>query len=85
MPQNAFRRGFLDGWSSIRGSEPGPTIPTFSVGPGTDPYRAGVACGVREAANLKTAAKGSSAIDAWFDNALRFRGDRSRQGALRPT
>jgi hypothetical protein len=27
MPQNAFRRGFLDGWSSLRGDEPAPTIP----------------------------------------------------------
>jgi hypothetical protein len=76
MPQNAFRSGFLAGWSSIRGNEPAPTIPTCSVETGTNPYRAGVARGVREAANPKTAATGSLAIDAWFDNALLYRGDR---------
>jgi len=77
MPQNVFRRGFLDGWSSIRGSEPAPTIPACSLEPGGDPYRAGVALGVREAhASPRTAVTGPSAIETWFDNALRYRGDR---------
>jgi hypothetical protein len=77
MPQNAFRRGFLDGWSSIRGSEPAPTIPPFSLEPRRDAYRAGVALGVREAqANPKSAVSGQSAIETWFDNAVRYCGDR---------
>jgi hypothetical protein len=77
MPQSAFRRGFLDGWSSIRGSEPAPTIPPCSLEPGRDAYRAGVALGVREAqANPKSAVSGQSAIDTWFYNALQYRGDR---------
>ena len=46
MPQNAFRRGFVDGRSSIRGSEAAPTVPAYSAEPGKDPYRAGVARGV---------------------------------------
>jgi hypothetical protein len=77
MPQNAFRRGFLDGWSSIRGSEPAPTIPPCPLEPGRDAYRAGVALGVREAqASPKSEVTGASAIETWFDNALRYRGDR---------
>jgi hypothetical protein len=63
MPQSAFRRGFPDGWSSMRGNEPTPTIPAYSVEPGTDPYRAGVAGGMREAASPKSAVTGPSAID----------------------
>jgi hypothetical protein len=75
MPQGAFRRGFLDGWSTLRGREPAPAIPAYSVERGTDPYRAGVACGVREAASPKSAVTGPSAMETWFDNALRYRGD----------
>jgi hypothetical protein len=70
MPQNKFRRGFLDGWSSIRGSEPAPSIPAFSVEPGADPYRVGVARGVRDA-KAKPPADDAAATDAWLDNALR--------------
>jgi hypothetical protein len=76
MPQNAIRRGFLDGWSSIRGSEPAPAIPPCSLEPGGDAYRAGVALGVREAQVNPKSAWGPSAIDTWFDNALRYCGDR---------
>jgi hypothetical protein len=77
MPQNAFRRGFLDGWSSIRGSEPAPTVPAIALEPGRNPYRAGVACGVHEAqSSPRSAVTGLSAIETWFDNALRYRGDR---------
>jgi hypothetical protein len=70
MPQNKFRRGFLDGWSSIRGSEPAPSIPACSVEPGKDPYRVGVARGVLEA-RAKPPAGGTVTTDAWIDNALR--------------
>jgi hypothetical protein len=56
MPLNAFRRGFLDGWSSIRDSEPAPTIPACSVEPGDDPYQAGFARGVQEACAGRAAA-----------------------------
>jgi hypothetical protein len=71
MPQNAFRRGFFDGWSSIRGSEPAPAVPPCSVEPGKeDPYRAGVVRGVQEArAKPKTA--GTETTDTSLDNALR--------------
>jgi hypothetical protein len=70
MPQSAFRKGFVDGWSSIRGSEPAPTIPACSVEPGMAPYRAGVARGVREA-QAKPIARGTATTDGWIDNALR--------------
>jgi hypothetical protein len=69
MPQNAFRRGFFDGWSSIRGRER-PTIPAYSVEPGKDPYRAGVARGVQEAC-AKPPTGGIATADGWIDNALR--------------
>jgi hypothetical protein len=74
MPQNAFRRGFLDGWSFLRGDEPAPPAPAYSIELGSDPYRAGVALGTREAcskARLKSSAATKSAIDSWLDNALR--------------
>jgi hypothetical protein len=45
----AFRRGYLDAWS-IRDDEPTPPVPAYSVEPGEDPYRAGVARAVRDAA-----------------------------------
>jgi hypothetical protein len=69
MPQNAFKKGFADGWSSIRGSEPVPTPPVFSAEPGRDPYRAGVARGVKEA-QVKPSA-GTLDADTWINNALR--------------
>jgi hypothetical protein len=69
MTQNKFRRGFLDGWSSIRGSEPAPTIPMMLPEPGRDPYRAGVARGVQEA-QAKPASDGTATTDTWLDNAL---------------
>jgi hypothetical protein len=71
MPLNAFRRGFLDGWSSIRGSEPALTIPACSVEPGTDPYRAGVARGAQEARVKPPAIDRTLTIDVWIHNALR--------------
>jgi hypothetical protein len=49
MPQEAFRRGYLDAWS-IRGNGFAPSVPAYSVEPGEDPYRAGVARAVRDAA-----------------------------------
>ena len=49
MPKNIFTKGFLDGWTSIRGNEPAPPVPAYSAEPGENPYRAGVALGVREA------------------------------------
>jgi hypothetical protein len=70
MPQNKFRRGFLDGWSSIRGSEPAPKIPACSIEPGADAYRAGVTRGVQEA-RAKPKASGTVTTDTWIDNALR--------------
>jgi hypothetical protein len=70
MPQNKFRRGFLDGWSSIRGSEPAPSIPACSVEPGTDAYRAGVTRGV-QAAQGEPPADETAVTDTWLDNALR--------------
>jgi hypothetical protein len=70
MPQSAFRRGFLDGWSSIRGGEPALTIPACSVEPDSDPYRAGVACGVQEA-RVKPPVSETATTDAWLDKALR--------------
>jgi hypothetical protein len=70
VPQNKFRRGYLDGWSSIRGSEPAPPIPACTVEPGKDAYRAGVARGVQEA-RTKRPAKGTATADEWLENALR--------------
>jgi hypothetical protein len=48
-PQEAFRRGYLDAWS-IRGDGLAPSVPAYSVEPGEDPYRAGVARAVSDAA-----------------------------------
>ncbi len=75
MGKNSFRRGFLDGWSSIRGSEPAPSISACSLDPGDkDPYRAGIARGVQEA-HAKPRASGTAAPDVWLDRALRSRND----------
>jgi hypothetical protein len=49
MPQEVFRKGYLDAWSSIRGNEPAPPVQPHSIELGEDPYRAGVARAVREA------------------------------------
>jgi hypothetical protein len=70
VPQNKFGRGFLGGWSSIRGSEPAPPIPTYSGEVGRDPYRAGIARGVQEA-QVKPPTTETPMTDAWIDNALR--------------
>jgi hypothetical protein len=70
MPQNKFRRGFLDSWLMIRGNEPPPAVPACTVEPGADPYRAGVARGVRDA-KAKPPADDAAATDAWLDSALR--------------
>jgi hypothetical protein len=70
MPQNAFRQGFLAGWSSIRGDEPAPILPAFSAEPGRDPYRAGIARGVKEA-QAEPAASDAGTLDTWIDGALR--------------
>jgi hypothetical protein len=74
MPQDAFRKGFLDGWSSLRGDEPAPPVPVLSVERGEDTYRSGVARAVsasRSKARLKSTVAGTEAMDAWFDKALR--------------
>jgi hypothetical protein len=70
LPKNAFKKGFLDGWSSIRGNAPVPAVPQYSPEPGKDPYRVGVALGVQEA-RAKPLADDTSATDTWLDNALR--------------
>jgi hypothetical protein len=51
MPQNAFKNGYLAGWRSIRGSEEPPEVPAYQPGAG-NPYREGVAQGVRDAGAL---------------------------------
>jgi hypothetical protein len=48
-PEEAFRKGYLDAWS-IRDNATAPLVPAYSVEPGEDPYRAGVARAVRDAA-----------------------------------
>jgi hypothetical protein len=70
MPNNAFRNGFLDGWSSIRGDEPAPAIAACSVEPGTDAYRTGIARGVQEACAERPTNR-TATMDAWQDKALR--------------
>jgi hypothetical protein len=49
MPQEVFRKGYLDAWSSIRGNEPAPPILPHSIELAEEQYRAGVARAVREA------------------------------------
>jgi hypothetical protein len=74
MSQKTFTKGFLDGWSYLRGDEPAPPAPAFSVESGSEPYRAGIAHGVREAcskAHPKSTVTGTSPIDGWIDCALR--------------
>ena len=67
MPLNKFRRGFLDGWASIRGTDPAPKIPTFAAQPGVDPYRVGIARGVAAA---RAEPQGAISTEARIDNAL---------------
>jgi hypothetical protein len=59
MPQQSFKKGYLDGWSSIRGNEPAPPVPPCSVEPGENAYRAGVVRAVREAARALDKREGS--------------------------
>jgi hypothetical protein len=75
--QKAFTKGFVDGWSYLRGDEPAPATPAYSAESGSEPYRAGIALGVREAcskARLTSTVTGTSAIDGWIDCALRRSG-----------
>jgi hypothetical protein len=60
--------GFLDGWSSIPGSEPAPTVRAYSLELGADPCPAGVARGVQEA-RAKPPGTGADTMDTWLDNA----------------
>jgi hypothetical protein len=74
MPRNSFRKGYIDGWSSIRGDEPAPPVPAYSAEPGKSPYRVGVVRGVKDAcakAHSKPMASGSGGTDAWLESALR--------------
>jgi hypothetical protein len=66
VPSNDFRKGFLDGWSSVRGSEPAPSIPACSVERGTDPYRAGFVRGVKEV-RAKPPVSGTATTDVLMD------------------
>jgi hypothetical protein len=71
-----FKRGYLDAWS-IRRDGRAPPIPTYSVEPGEDPYRAGVACAVRDAAGKALAtATGRPAMEIWRNTTLRRGADR---------
>jgi hypothetical protein len=65
-----FGRASLTAGSSIRGSEPAPTVPAYSLELGAGPCRAGVARGVQEA-RAKPPATGADTMDTWLDNALR--------------
>jgi hypothetical protein len=74
--REAFKRGYLDAWS-IRGDGLAPLVPTYSVEPGEDPYRAGVARAVRDAARKALAtATGRPAMEIWLNSALRLGADR---------
>ncbi len=69
--REAFKRGYLDAWS-IRGDGLAPPVPAYSVEPGEDPYRAGVARAVRDAARKALAtATGRPAMEIWFNSVLR--------------
>jgi hypothetical protein len=74
--REAFKRGYLDAWS-IRGDGLAPPVPAYSVEPGEDPYRAGVARAVRDAATKALAtATGRPAMEIWLNSALRRGADR---------
>jgi hypothetical protein len=74
--REAFERGYLDAWS-IRGDGLAPPVPTYSVEPGEDPYRAGVARAVQDAARkaLATTTR-RPAMEIWLNSALRLGADR---------
>ena len=74
--REAFKRGYLDAWS-IRGDGLAPPVPAYSVEPGEDPYRAGVARAVRDAARKALATTtGRPATEIWLNSALRRGADR---------
>ena len=74
--REAFKRGYLDAWS-IRGDGLAPPIPAYLDEPGEDPYRAGVARAVRDAARKALAtATGRPAMEIWLNSALRRGADR---------
>jgi hypothetical protein len=74
--REAFERGYLDAWS-IRGDGLAPPVPAYSVEPGEDPYRAGVARAVRDAARKALATTtGRPAMEIWLNSALRRGADR---------
>jgi hypothetical protein len=73
--REAFKRGYLDAWS-IRGDGLAPPIPAYLDEPGEDPYRAGVARAVRDAARKALAtATGRPAMEIWLNSTLRLGAD----------
>jgi hypothetical protein len=72
MPHNAFRKGYVEGWSSIRGIEHISDIPATAISMDDGPYRAGVkqvirdACAYVPSSGITKAAE----LDQWFSSAL---------------
>jgi hypothetical protein len=71
MTHDAFRKGYLDGWRSIKGPDQTPGVPARgSITLGEAPYRAGVALGIRDA-SYSTNSDCPTTLEGWIERALR--------------
>jgi hypothetical protein len=71
MPQRTFGDGYLAGWRWVRGDDPVPTVPAYSVSEGEAPFQAGVINGIRDGcASRQEPVTKSEQIENWVDRAL---------------
>jgi hypothetical protein len=71
MPQRTFGDGYLAGWRWVRGDDPVPTVPAYSVSEGEAPFQAGVVNTIRDGcASRQEPVTKSEQIENWVDRAL---------------
>jgi hypothetical protein len=75
MPDNAFKRGYIAGWRSVRDKDEIAAVPLRPASEVETAFRAGIARGVSDAiARTAQEREAESSVDAFLDRALRRRG-----------
>ena len=73
MSEGLFKKGYVDGWRWIRGTEEPTCVPSQEQGELSDPYLAGLARAIRDAGAAPTPPESEEeAVESWLRRALRF-------------